>query len=201
MPLINLIQEQQLSSRREEARSRLFFMSFVATAAASAGAFGFLLFQTQSANGELADLQQRANKMKPLLKQIEDNRRAASQLKPRLTTLENAQMMTSRWNRILDRLVVNMPDQTWLTAIRCTSQDATKPISVSFVGIAARQELVGDLMLRLQGSVDLDKVNLRYTTEKIVAEGNGIEFELASDLAGTAEEKPKDEQQPKEGSK
>ncbi|MFY9235488.1 MAG: PilN domain-containing protein [Fimbriimonadaceae bacterium] len=195
MPLINLIQEQQLSGRREEARARLFFMSFVASAAAAAAAFGFLLFQTDAAKGELADMEAKNQKMAPLLKQIEDNSRLASQLSPRLNTLESAQLLTSRWNNILDHLVVNTPAQTWLTGIRCVAQDPSKPVSISFVGMAASQELVGEMILRLQGSPELQGVNLKYTQEKVVTEGNGIEFEISADLTGTAAEKPKDEQE------
>jgi Tfp pilus assembly protein PilN len=193
MPLINLIQEQRLSNRREEARSRLFFMSFVGSAVASAAAFGFFLYKTDAAQGELSQLQAKNQKMAPMLRQIEQNNKLISTLQPRLATLENAQKMTARWNTILDHLVVNIPDQTWLTAIRCQSQDATKPIEISFVGLSANQELVGDLMLRLQGCAEFDGLNLKYTQEKVVAQGNGIEFELSGSLAGSAEQKPVDE--------
>lgn len=193
MPFINLIQEQQLSSRREEARSRVFFFAFMGSAIASAAAFGFFLFQTEAAQGELADLRAKNEKLKPLLLQIEQNNRAIGMLKPRLATLESAQKATERWNRILDHLVVNVPDQTWLTAIRCQSQDATKPVSVSFIGVAASQEQVSEFILRMQGSADLSGLNLRFTQEKVVTEGNGIEFEVAGELVGSADKKQMDE--------
>ena len=80
MPLINLIQEQRLSSRREERRGRLFFMSFVGSAVASAAAFGFLLFQTDSASAEVAKLEAQAQRMAPLLDEIDRNEATYRQL-------------------------------------------------------------------------------------------------------------------------
>jgi Tfp pilus assembly protein PilN len=198
MPLINLIQEQRLSNQREERRSRLFFMGFVGTAVASALGFGFLLFKTDAAQGEVARLEAQAQRLAPLLAEIEENNKLFAQLSPRLKTLQGAQELTSRWDRILDHLAVQTPNQTWLTGIRCVAQDATKPVQISFIGMAANQDLVGEFILRLQSCTDLEKVNLRYTQEKVVANGIGIEYEVAGDLAGTAEAKPQNEEK-KEG--
>jgi Tfp pilus assembly protein PilN len=198
MPLINLIQEQRLSRQREERRGRLFFMGFVGTAIASAGAFGFLFLQTDAARGEVAKLEAQAQRLAPLLAQMEENNKQFGQLSPRLKTLVDAQDLTSRWDRILKHLAVQTPSKTWLTGIRCSAQDPTKPVQVSFIGMAANQDLVGDFILRLQNCTDLESVNLKYTQEKVVAEGIGIEYEVAGDLAGTAQAKPLNEEK-KEG--
>jgi Tfp pilus assembly protein PilN len=201
MPLINLIQEQRLQNQREESRTRLFFLTFVASACAGLGAFGFTLYQKESAASELARLQALNQKIAPLQKQIEDNQRAFGAMSPRVKTLEDAQAFTAKWDRILNHLLVQMPDSTWLTGIRCQAPDPTKPIEVGFLGMSADQQRVGEFILRLQNCPDLESVNLKQTVEKQVNEGNGIEFEVTGNVVGSATAKPKDESKEEEGQK
>ena len=58
---------------------------------------------------------------------------------------------------------------------------------------AAAQEPIGEFILRLQGCPDLEGVNLKYATEKIVQDSKGTEFQIDAGIAGTAVEKPKKE--------
>lgn len=195
MPLINLIQEQRYSLKRGEAKARSLFMGFVGVTALSALMFGFLFFETDAANKEAAQIEINVKKVAPILKGIEADEAAYAQMSPRVKTLEDAQAMTDKWVGILEHLATQTPKNTWLTGIRCAGSDVTKPIAVSFAGLSDKQELIGELMLRLQNSPHLDNVSLRYTQEKAVAQGTGIEFEISADIADSIEqkEKPKEE--------
>jgi len=188
MPLINLIQEQRQEAKRNETRARVFFMSFIGTTAVSLAAVGFLMFQNEMLGSQESDLKARAQKMQPLVHRIESNKADYADLEPRLRTLEGAQLVTGRWSRILEHLTKQTPDQTWLTAIRCIASDPTKPVSVTFAGLSNRQELIGDFILRLQGCPDLTNTSLHFTQEKQVVNGRNIEFEIVSDIDGTADE-------------
>jgi len=192
MPFINLIQEQRLQAKRTENQSRLFFLSFLCCAGLSFCAFAFLMFQNEMLKSESGRLVSKAEKLAPLVKRIKTDEDQYAELKPRLDTLQNAQMMTGRWSRILDHLTRQTPDQTWLTSIRCTAQDETKPVAVTFEGMSNQQLLIGDFIERLQSCQDLSNVNLKYTMEKAISNSRAIDFEIDAEVSGTAQA-PKDE--------
>lgn len=193
MPFINLIQEHVLATKRERKRARVALLCFTVATGVAVVANGYCIWQSESLESEIARIKADAQKNADMLTQIESNKRELYDLSPRLQTLSNAQVMTKRWGTILDHLSKQTPPGAWLTSVRSSSSDPTKPIAASFQGLSARQELVGEFILRLQSCVELENVNLKFTAEKIVANGRGIEFDVTADIAGTAEEKPKDE--------
>lgn len=197
MPLINLIQEQRLTHKANERKARLFLFGLAGSVGLSMTGFGFLMFQGDQLSSEESRLKAKAQKVAPLANEIDTLKAQISDIGPKLTTLTNAQETTGKWTRILGHLTQHTPPQTWLTGMRCTATDPTKPIQLIFAGMSSRQELVGEFILRLQGCDDLDKVELKFTQEKIVSNARNIEFELSTDIKGTAEEKPVKEEEEK----
>jgi Tfp pilus assembly protein PilN len=193
MPLINLIQEQRLATLKNEKASRLFFITFAASAALSVVGLGFLTFLKESADSEESSLKAKAQKLQPLLDEIANYESEYGKLSPRVTTLVNAQETTSRWNRVLTHLSTQTPTETWLTNIRASQPDLKKPVQIAFVGLSARQELIGELILRLQGCTDLTDVGLKFSQEKNIQFGRQLEFEVNAGLDGTVEEKERNE--------
>jgi Tfp pilus assembly protein PilN len=187
MPFINLIAEQRMMARRAERRTRVAFMGFVGSASIVAATFGVLLYMTEATSGDVGRLEAEVKKLQPIRDEIAASQKSLAELWPRLTTLEDAQMMTARWSRILGHLSHHTPGTMWLTAMRAAGSDPTKPIQATFQGITGRLEPVGEFILRLQLCEDLQSVNLKYAQEKIVSDGRGIEFEVTADVAGTAE--------------
>jgi len=193
MPLINLIQEQRISEKRGDSKARLYFVSFVTSAALGLGAIGFLVFKTEATHGDISQLEANIQKLQPMIGQIESARADYGVIAPRVETLQAARDLTDKWNRVLDHLTVQTPDKVWLTAIRATGNDPKAPISVTFTGLAHSQELIGEFQLRLQGCEDLESVNFKYSQEKPVANSHLIEFQIESGLVGTQQEKEKNE--------
>lgn len=197
MPYINLIQEQRTSTQAREQKARTFFIAFVAVSVASAGAFLFFWTQSMFIGAQISNLEAQAKKNAPLEGQIAESEQSLSVLKPRLTTLQSAQEITDRWNHIMDHLAVQTPPQAWLTGLRCLVTDASKPIQVSFVGVAPNQSPVGEFILRLQNLTDLENVTLNHTSEKLITDTKGIEFQVDADMVGSAEKKVKSEEEKK----
>jgi Tfp pilus assembly protein PilN len=195
MPLINLIQEQRLAARKNEQRARAFFLTFAVTFVAAGGAYGLVYIQDENLKSEEAKLRNQLRTNEPLIAEIEKNDAESAKLTPRLKTLEDAQLISERWNKIMRHVATQSPPNMWLTAMRATASDPTKPISLSLVGVGPFQEPIGEFMLRLQNCADLEAVTLKYTQEKILATGRGIEFEISADIVGTAEEQPKNEEE------
>ncbi len=188
MPFINLIQEQRQEARKNEGRARLFFLSFVGSVVMAVGVLGFLMFEQEMLKSDEAALRAKAQKLQPLAKRIESNLATYADLQPRLTTLENAQLATGHWSRVLDHVSRFTPQQTWLTAIRCTTPDPTKPVEITFAGLSDKQELVGDFMLKLQACADLSDITLKFTREKLSTYGRNTEFEITANIEGSAED-------------
>jgi len=195
MPLINLIQEQRLARKRNESKARSFFLVFVGSAVASVGGYGFFLFETESLGREKAQLEAQLQKNAPLVKQMDENDKEYGQLSPRLKTLEDAQVMSGRWGRILTHLAHQTPTSTWLTAMRVTANDTSKPINLSVQGISPKQEPISEFIFRMQNSKDLENVELKYSQEKVIQMVKAVEFEVTADIVDTAEAKPKEEKE------
>ena len=189
MPFINLIHEQRVAAERADRKSKMFFLAFVGVMLSSVGAFSLVQYSVQRLHDQEASLQAQIERAKPLIAQTNTNQLEEGKLTPRLKTLQDAQGDTQRWDRVLGYLTTQIPPQSWLTAVRCQSNDPKKPITITFSGVAMSQEPVGELILRLQNSADLGNVTLGYTQEKLIQQNKTTEFQLMADLVGTAPKK------------
>ena len=193
MPLINLIQQQRFASRSNARKARSFFFLFAGSLVASVGAYAFVLFQKEMLQSEEAKLQGELQANAPMVKQTDENTKQVAQLQPRLTTLEDAQTVSGRWGRILGKLATQTPTNAWLTAVRTTAADQTKPITISFTGVSPAQEPISEFILRMQNQADLQNVTLKFTQEKLVQTSKGIEFQVDAEIVGTEAQKPRDD--------
>ena len=189
MPLINLIQEQRLAVKRDETRARSYFFGFIGIGILSVGGYLSLLLETEHLQGQEMKMNADIQRVKPLLAQKDANDKQYQDLSPRVKTLGDAQLITARWDRLLNHLSKQTPEHTWMTGLRCTATDPEKPIAISFIGIGTSQEPIGELILRLQNSQDLEEVQLKYTQEKMINMDRAVEFEIDADIAGTADKK------------
>ena len=190
MPLVNLIKEDRLAAAQRERRVRLLLVACVVIGGSSFLATGLLAFETQrlqAASKQLIAIQER---LEPYLGQVEANEGSISSMQPKIQILSEAVDQTAQWTRILDHLESNMPNGVWLTSIACTRQVQTEPITVTFKGYSTTQESVGLLILRLNLSDDLDGGQLKFTQERRTEEGKALEFEVTSQLVGSAPPKP-----------
>ena len=192
MPFINLIQEQRLAIRRDETRARAFLYAFGGVAGLSVLAISGLFIQSEALKADENRLKVELQKIKPMNEQIAKINTTYNDLHPRVTTLQDAQTITHRWDNILTHLTTQTPNKIWLTAVRCTASDPEKPVTISLTGIADAQEPVGEFILRLQNLEDLENIQLRFTQEKIAASFKGTEFQLDTDIKDSAEKKKDD---------
>lgn len=189
MPYINLIQEERLATKQLERKQSLFQATFVGGLVLTMGAVGFFMLRAAGLSDEEEALKDQARKAQPLVTKMNENKALLAEFQPRLNTLEDAQSTTGKWGSILEYLTVQTPPQTWLTTLRASVADPTKPVSLAFAGLSDKQELVGEYILRLQGCSDLENVQLRFTAEKPVSMARAIEFEINAEIPGTATQK------------
>jgi len=109
-------------------------------------------------------------------------RKERDELKPKLTTLTDAQKSTNRWFGIMEGLKRAVPEQTWLTNVSVESA-AEGPQTARINGMTTSQSRVGEAMFRLNQQGDYYKnVDLRYTQTTKIGEQDCVEFELAAHL-------------------
>jgi Tfp pilus assembly protein PilN len=195
MPLINLIHEQRMATRREDRKVAGLMLGFGGSLVLSTLVWGALFLSAQNLDQERIALQAEVDKVKPTIKLIESSEHQYSILSPRLTTLEDAALSTQRWARVLDHVSRSIPTGTWLTQIRCSQAAPTDPVIIELQGIAPDLGASSEVILRLQGSKDLENVNVRYTQEEVMDELRLIKFEVVAGVKGSQIELPK----PKEG--
>lgn len=203
MPLINLIHEQRLASRREDRKVAGLMLGFGGSLVLSTIVWGALFLSAQNLDRERISLQAEVDKVKPTIKMIESSEKQYSILSPRLTTLEDAALSTQRWARVLDHISRSIPSGTWLTQLRCSQAAPTDPVIIEMQGIAPDLGASSEVILRLQGSKDLENVNVRYTQEEIMDELRLIKFEVVAAVKGSQIElpKPPESDAPAEGAK
>ena len=195
MPYINLIQEQRAVARRNEIRTRAGFFAFIGIGFVSVMGYGALYLKGQDLKSQEASLQAELQRLEPIKKQIESNKKVESELQPRLTTLLDAQQLTDRWIHILNHFTTQTPGNTWLTKVQSSINDPQKGVMVTLTGMSTSQDPVGEFMQRTQNEPNLEGVTLKYTNEKPTMGGPAIEFELEAEVAGTAPKKTKEEEQ------
>lgn len=194
MPLINLIKEQRLEAQRKERQVQIAMMATLGIGAVCMLATAGLMLDGARLNMKAASLEQKKKELEPLVEELNSNQDEIELLQPRIKTLQEAQTFSGKWGKILDYITTNVPQRTWLTNIKSFQQDRTKPLVVTFIGVSENNDLVGDLILRLESSEELENVKLKYTQPRMSQAGKQLEFEVEADMVGTNEEadKPKE---------
>lgn len=197
MPNINLIRENRELVRASRRKSKLVMAvaGVVATLA-----LGFMTTQYMSLSASkaaFADAKVKHERIYPKVEQIDQLSTVVSKLEPKMQNLDDSQRATKRWFRILNHLAKNTPPDAWLTQIRSTQSMATEPVALTIQGMSGGQGSAADMMNRLQASTDYEGVVLNYTNEEVSTDRTGIKFELTARVAGTAQPKPKEEEEKK----
>ncbi len=197
MPFVNLIQEQRLEAQARERTLKTGLSVTMAIGVICLCSTGFFMFDSIRLNLLAGSLEQKKAQLEPMMKELEANKTELSKLEPRLQTLTSATTFSKSWNRILEHLATNTPDEAWLSAVKTFQSDPKTPIEVTFNGVSTTQETVGQFMLNLQASEDLENVNLKYTQPKMVEGGKQqFEFEITASIKGSGQ--AEDEDAPKE---
>ncbi|MBX3111837.1 MAG: PilN domain-containing protein [Fimbriimonadaceae bacterium] len=189
MPLINLIREQRLAARQREQKAKTALLGTLGAGGLALIGAGALLLDTTRLNLEASNLEAKQKKLAPILKQLDDAEKEIDRLTPRIETLKKAKDATQKWNIVLNHLSGNTPKGSWLTGIKTTQTDKTKPVLVTFTGMASSHESASEFTLRLTYCNELQNPTLKSTTEK-TAQGNTkvYEFEVTAELKGSGEE-------------
>lgn len=187
MPTINLISISRAAKRASERQTQALFFTWIVEGALFASAFGFLLWRDASLEAQVAEVNARAQTLAPIEQQVQLLTAQGAEIQPKLTTLLSARHDTERWERILTHISVNTPAHTWVTSLRSElPKDEKSPSKVTMTGFASDQNLVGEIMMRLNACSDLQNIELKYTQAKTIAAAIGVEYEILTAVTTAA---------------
>jgi Tfp pilus assembly protein PilN len=184
MPLINLIQEQRLVTKKAEQQVLVLFLSAATIGIVAFLGTAWLMFKTIGIHAEANEIQEKIEELKPIQEQVASLESEIGQLRPRISTLTQAREQTEQWMRILDHLSTNTPEAVTLAELSAMEQGTgeDKKVDLKLRGFGTTQDSVGAFLLRVQTSTDLADTNLGFTKVVNDAERERLEFEFKSQV-------------------
>ena len=182
MANVNLISNRRAERVRLTRIARGLTAALVVTGIISFGTVMFSAGQYLVARARIGAAEAELTRLKPVLAGIEAAEKERDILRPKLTTLTDAQKSTNRWFGIMDGLKRGVPEQTWLTNVSVETA-ADGPQTMRINGMSVNQSRVGETMWRLNQQPDYYKsIDLRYTQTTKLETQDIVEFELGAHL-------------------
>lgn len=181
MANVNLISARRAERVRLTRISKGMLATTVGVTALSLVAILVVGGQVIATRGEVATADKELEKLRPIIAEMEADKRERAVLLPKLATLTEAQLQTRRWFGMMEGFKRAVPEQTWLTNLSVERAGENQTLKVN--GVTANQSRVGETMYRLSQQPDFyKKVDLRYT-QTLKSQGtDNVEFELAAQL-------------------
>jgi Tfp pilus assembly protein PilN len=189
MAVINLIAQEQQMRRQLERKTRMLGFGWLTVAGIIGAGWASLLLYGSSLNAQRAQVEAQLTQLRPTLQQLKQTQAQLAALQPLVETLQNAQKDTRRWLQLFQHFSQHTPQGCYLTGAELGKRaDPKKPLEITLKGLAETQQLVGELMLRLNQHPELENVRLDYSQERALSELTSVvEFQITAQIKGTAQ--------------
>lgn len=189
MAVINLIAQEQQMRRQLERKTRLLGFGWLTVAGIIGAGWASLLLYGNSINAQRAQVEAQLTELRPTLQQLKQTQAQLAALQPLVSTLQNAQKDTRRWLQLFQHFSQHTPQGCYLTGAELGKRaDPKKPMEITLKGLAETQQIVGELMLRLNQHPELENVRLDYSQERALSElTTVVEFQITAQIKGTAQ--------------
>lgn len=189
MAVINLIAQEQQMRRQLERKTRMLGFGWLTVAGIIGAGWASLLLYGNSINAQRAQVEAQLTELRPTLQQLKQTQAQLAALQPLVSTLQNAQKDTRRWLQLFQHFSQHTPQGCYLTGAELGKRaDPKKPMEITLKGLAETQQIVGELMLRLNQHPELENVRLDYSQERALSElTTVVEFQITAQIKGTAQ--------------
>jgi Tfp pilus assembly protein PilN len=189
MAVINLIAQEQQMRRQLERKTRMLGFGWLTVAGIIGAGWASLLLYGSSINAQRAQVEAQLTQLRPTLQQLKQTQAQLAALQPLVETLQNAQKDTRRWLQLFQHFSQHTPQGCYLTGAELGKRaDPKKPMEITLKGLAETQQIVGELMLRLNQHPELENVRLDYSQERALSELTSVvEFQITAQIKGTAQ--------------
>ncbi len=195
MPSINMIAVRRQEKKRQEQNIRKLLYAIlgeVGLVVAVAFVLTARILVTQNQIGRLSD---RVNALQPSVTKIQQLQSETAELMPKVQTLDGAKADTLFWYKNFYVVTTSLPPKTWLTSIGTSAgvgsgggaattpgtADGEDP-TLSLVGIAMSQAIVGEMMLRMNQAPSLDHVDLASVQQQKIGKTDTVGFQMTVHL-------------------
>lgn len=188
MSVINLILQDRLKRQRLVRKVRIVGLVWFGVVALVAIGWGGAILYVGTLGYHSARIDEEMVKLNPSVQALKQAHAQLNALQPTVTTLQSARTETGRVRKLFQHLSQHTPEGGFLTAIEFGKRaDPKKPMEVVLRGTAESQEVVGEIMLRLNQHPDLEKVRLDFSQERQITENNSaFDFQITAEVKGTA---------------
>jgi len=199
MPSINMIAVRRQEKKRQEQNIRKLLYAILGEVGLVV-AVAFLLtariLVTQNQIGRLSD---RVNALQPSVTKIQQLQSETAALMPKVQTLDGAKADTLFWYKNFYVVTASLPPKTWLTSLGTGTgagsgagsasaasaapgtADGADP-TLSLVGVAMSQAVVGEMMLRMNQAPSLDHVDLASVQQQKIGKADAVGFQMTVHL-------------------
>jgi type IV pilus assembly protein PilN len=144
---------------RRKADLRQQGMQFVLLALVAGGAIGFthsyVTDRIQDSQARIAQMEADIKQFQPQLDQVAAFRKKKASLEKKIDVIEGLDRARTGPVRVMDELASNMPERVWLTNL------ATEGSAIKLKGEGLDNELVADMLRKLNASPYFDRVDLQ----------------------------------------
>jgi Tfp pilus assembly protein PilN len=179
MGSINLIAARRAERLRLMRVTRALTFSCLGAAACLVAVFTINSARLIHSNLMISRAEAELKRLEPTLARIREAQAERLALRPKLTTLTNAQGATQRWYGVLDGLKRSIPPQAWLTSLVVEGAKEGEQ-AIRFNGVTVNQEKVGETMLRLNQLNQYQDINLHFTQASKLGDRDTVQFEFAA---------------------
>ena len=193
MPSINLIAARREEKRRQEQSIRRLLGAVLGEMGAVVGVGVLMSLQLAGIHHRVDAYNDQIKTLEPKVSQIATLQSDTAKIAPKVTTLDSAKADTLFWYSNLCAVTNSLPPQTWLTSIGTTGSttaaatpgaaSGTDP-TMAISGVAASQDAVGQTMLRMNQSPNLDHVDLAFVQQQAATKeaASSVTFQMTVHL-------------------
>lgn len=160
MPNINLIAARRVEKRRMERLSRQVFFGMACSVGVLVMTSSYLLVQRVELSSQLAEADQKMEKLKPKLEEIARIRKETDERRPKVERLEEARNTTLRWCVLLNVLSRSLPAKTWIEQFESNGKGSP---TVNLRVVTDSQTTAGQTASLLQSQPIFEDINIPGT--------------------------------------
>jgi len=204
MPSINMIAVRREEKRRQEQNIRKLLYAILGEIGLVVAVAFVLTARILVTQNEINKLSDRVKDLQPSVTKIQQLQIQTAALMPKVQTLDGAKADTLFWYKNFYAVTTSLPPRTWLTSLATGTPVGTGAATpgtagggdptLSLVGVAMSQAVVGEAMLRMNQAPSLDHVDLAFVQQQKVGTTDAVGFQMTVHLkpeAGAAKDNSK----------
>jgi Tfp pilus assembly protein PilN len=204
MPSINMIAVRREEKRRQEQNIRKLLYAILGEIGLVVAVAFVLTARILVTQNEINKLSDRVKDLQPSVTKIQQLQTQTAALMPKVQTLDGAKADTLFWYKNFYAVTTSLPPRTWLTSLATGTPVGTGAATpgaagggdptLSLVGVAMSQAVVGEAMLRMNQAPSLDHVDLAFVQQQKVGTTDAVGFQMTVHLkpeAGAAKDNSK----------